>query len=93
MITAAQICLVIIFAALIADGLLLFGVKQGLTGKRQLSDRLSNGDNNTVQIILNNLYTFEVYCLIYEELPFQFQKRDFVLITDIASNGQLIKTT
>ena len=67
----AMIVLVII------DMVLLYRVKQGLSGQRITPDKLSNGDDNALQVVLENYYRFPVQVQLIDELPFQFQKRDF----------------
>ncbi len=49
----------------------------GLKGKRILPEKFSNSDPNEVNIQLDNRYTFKIELLIIDELPIQFQKRDF----------------
>ena len=44
---------------------------------RKLSERMSNGDSNTVTISIKNANNFIVDLVIIDELPFQFQERDF----------------
>ena len=43
-----------------------------------LPERLSNGDENRVSLNLVNNYPFVAHLSLIEELPFQFQKRDFI---------------
>ena len=52
---AGLICLSI---AILVDSLLLYGKKQGLLTNRHLQERFSNGDENKVQILLENNYGF-----------------------------------
>ncbi|NAY93175.1 DUF58 domain-containing protein [Muricauda sp. JGD-17] len=74
---------------LITDLLLLFASKGKIEGKRRLPDKLSNGDNNPIQFQITNTYLFQVAVKIIDEIPFQFQKRDFGLTSSIASgNGK-----
>lgn len=47
--------------------------------ERECSDRFSNGDENTVQIHVKNLYPFRVRASIIDEVPVQFQWRNFLL--------------
>lgn len=61
---------------LLREILLLYGSPGGITGTRILEPRLSNGDDNTVTIKLNNTYPFATSIHVVEELPYQFQKRD-----------------
>lgn len=47
--------------------------------ERECSDRFSNGDENTVQLHVKNLYPFRVRASIIDEVPVQFQWRNFLL--------------
>ena len=71
-----EIIFYILLAALIADALLLYRVKQGLFGRRQMAARLSNGDENEIAIALHNYYIFRASVLVIDEVPVQFQRRD-----------------
>jgi uncharacterized protein (DUF58 family) len=44
-----------------------------------MSEKLSNGDENEIHIALNNQFTFQVRLKIIDEIPFQFQQRNFVV--------------
>ena len=50
---------------------------KGLRGERLLPDRFSNSDENLVTIQLYNGYSFPIEVGIVDELPVQFQMRDF----------------
>lgn len=50
---------------------------------RVLPDKFSNSDENEVAILLNNSYSFFIYIEIIDELPIQFQKRDFLKKTKL----------
>jgi len=62
---------------LIADYLLLFTSKGKIKAQRILPDKLSNGDENPIQFQIGNEYLFPVSIKAIDEIPFQFQKRDF----------------
>ncbi|MEO8932822.1 MAG: DUF58 domain-containing protein [Xanthomarina sp.] len=64
------------------DSILLFKQK-GLEAKRLLPEKLSNGDDNPIEISLKNAYNFKVHLKLIDELPFQYQKRDFEIETDL----------
>ena len=64
---------------ILADLLLLFASKGGIGGSRAVPDKLSNGDMNPLEIHLVNHYLFPVKARVIDELPVQFQKRDFFL--------------
>ena len=73
----AHLFLAIVFLVLITDILMLFGTKKGITATRILPEKLSNGDENQVSIEATNDYFYPVHAEIIDELPFQFQIRDF----------------
>lgn len=70
----------VLFFALLAlfmlDLVLLYATKSAVFARREVPDRLSNGDDNPVSIFLENRYAFPIQLLILDELPPQFQKRD-----------------
>ena len=72
------------------DALLLFASKGKIEGKRVLPDKLSNGDDNPIQLKVANTYLFPVTVKIIDEIPFQFQKRDFGLTSKISSGGNKV---
>ncbi len=61
---------------LISDTLILFINKKGIYSYRIAPNRLSNGDDNEIKIILENWYAFKISCEIIDEIPFEFQIRD-----------------
>ncbi len=60
----------------LVDIIILFANKNGFFARRDTLDKLSNGDENPVQIILENNYVFPTKITVIDELPFQFQARD-----------------
>lgn len=83
--------LTLLFVVLcIIDGILLFS-KEGLSAERLLPEKLSNGDDNKIHITINNSFSFKTYLKIIDELPYQYQKRDFNISTvlDSASKKQI----
>ena len=67
----------VLIAFVCIDILLLFGSNKKVIGIRNMSEKLSNGDENEIHIALNNQFTFPVYLKIIDEIPFQFQQRNF----------------
>jgi len=51
----------------------------GIYADRFLPDKFSNGDHNVVQLTFDNLYAFKIDLQIIDEIPVQFQKRDFLV--------------
>lgn len=61
------------------DYLFLFNQKTGIQAQRILPEKMSNGDENSIKIDLKNNYPFPINAKIIDEIPFQFQKRDFLI--------------
>ncbi|MDR2683840.1 MAG: DUF58 domain-containing protein, partial [Prevotellaceae bacterium] len=59
------------------DIILLYRNKNGITATRLLPEKFSNGDKNPVHISFKNLYAFPLKINIIDEIPHQFQIRDF----------------
>ncbi len=60
--------------------------KKGLKGERIVPEKFSNSDLNSVSIVLRNHYAFKIRVGIIDELPVQFQKRDFLKNLSISEN-------
>jgi len=71
----------------IIDLILLFKQK-GISASRVLPEKLSNGDDNPIEITLQNNYNFKADLLLIDEMPFQYQKRDFEIITQLNKHEQ-----
>lgn len=82
-----KVGVIIFISILIVESFILFSNKQNVYAERILSDRLSNGDDNEVKIILTNNYTFNINVKIIDELPFIFQIRDFEIISVLQSGN------
>lgn len=85
---ALKVLFFVLVLLLIVDIILLFASKGKVEGHRILSDKLSNGDENPIQLRLMNGYLFPVKVKVIDEIPFQFQKRDFLLETKLPSGGE-----
>jgi uncharacterized protein (DUF58 family) len=73
----AQISMWFVLAMVLLDASLLFLNKSGLKIERIVSEKFSNGDINKVQLDITNLFHFRVSIKIIDEIPVQFQQRDF----------------
>lgn len=73
----ANVLLLFTFIAVLIDTLLLYQKMGGVDAIRMMQDRFSNGDDNKVTIELENEYGFTVHCSLIDELPFQFQERNW----------------
>lgn len=66
-----------LLTALVLDVLLLYRNKTGIQAQRILPEKLSNGDENTIEIKIVNRFRFKTTLKIIDELPVQWQIRDF----------------
>lgn len=66
----------ILIALTVFDFVLLYRGRRQVFLRRDLPERLSNGDQNELHIYLENFYPFSIHAGIIDEIPFQFQKRD-----------------
>lgn len=63
--------------------LIVFMGKDKIVGQRLLPDKFSNGDKNEVEINIISAYPFAIYLTIIDEVPIQFQERNFKLHLNI----------
>lgn len=77
----------LIMALSVLDFLLLFVMNGRFIAQRMMPAKMSLGDENKVQLILNNQFPFSVWLRIIDELPEQFQERNFMLKTKIKFNS------
>ena len=75
--------LLLLGIAIFIDALLVFSKRNGINAERLVTDRFSIGDDNKVVISLNNHYAFPVKTSVIDELPIQFQERDWIRRTKI----------
>lgn len=77
----------IVIVLFVIDIMLLFRFSNGITARRILPQKFSNSDENPVPITIKNMYPLQISLKVIDELPEQFQKRDFEYFTKIAPNG------
>jgi uncharacterized protein (DUF58 family) len=70
-----------IILLVVIDTGMLFRLPKGVFSKRLAPERLSNGDENEINIYTENFYPFAVELEIIDEIPHQFQKRDVLFKT------------
>lgn len=83
------ICWLVLFTLLglfFVDCYLLYVAKGGISAKRELPKKLSNSDHNVLKIELLSGYQFKVEATVIDELPVQFQKRDFDYRVTLSKN-------
>lgn len=74
-------------------GILLIEIFRLFSGKKFSADRIlpekfSNSDTNAVELHFENKYNFPIHLEIIDEIPEQFQKRDFLKILSITRNSK-----
>lgn len=75
--TLAILVLVLLGIAIMLDAVLLYGQRHAMLAHRQTAERFSLGDNNKVLIVITNGYEFKVTLMVVDEIPFQFQDRNW----------------
>lgn len=76
------------FILLISEILLLFR-SGSIELERKLPERLSNGDDNEIEIKISSRYQVPVTIELIDELPVQFQNRTFSLLYALKKKEQL----
>jgi len=71
---------------LIIDSFLLY-VNKSVRASRGLPEKLSNGDDNSIFIQIENQHQFPITARVIDEIPHQFQKRDFEMSSNIAGGA------
>lgn len=82
----AKLLTIIAAILVLVDILLLFRLKEGFFTRRDVADRLSNGDPNPITLYLENRYPFKTSVEVIDEIPYQFQKRDVLFEAQLVSN-------
>lgn len=73
----ADLMLFLFLALVMIDYIFLFIVSRTPIVKRHVADRMSNGDDNTITLTISNTSRFTIDATIIDELPVQFQIRDW----------------
>jgi len=75
----AKVALGVWILATLVDFCLMYFTAGKMEASRECAERFSNGDENKVSISLNNPYWFRSAVEVIDEMPIEFQMRDFVL--------------
>lgn len=76
----------------VADYYLLFFSGNGIRGERNMPQRLSLGDENPIRIQLESGYGFPVTAVLIDEVPVQFQERNWKRSIRIPRRGREVLT-
>ena len=77
----------ILFMFLAIDILLLFGFGNKIEATRNTPEKLSNGDENAIVINIKNKHTFPILAKIIDEIPIQFQQRNFEVTRKVKASS------
>ncbi len=80
--------LLILLLFLALDVFILFVAKNGIEATRTTPEKLSNGDENAITISIQNHYTFSINAKVIDEIPFQFQIRNFEIKRKLKTSSQ-----
>lgn len=92
LIVVAKAAFFFLLAIVLTDIILLFRIKSPLNGRRVTPEKLSNGDENELQIHLENFYPFTVNLNVIDEIPHQFQRRDLNFQITISAGAKKMIT-
>jgi uncharacterized protein (DUF58 family) len=76
---------ILIFLVFI-DILMLFRLKEGIRAERKMAEVFSNGDENKIYVDLQSDYPFSVKTDLIDEVPVQFQARNFLIPVSLEAN-------
>ncbi|MFY7811686.1 MAG: DUF58 domain-containing protein, partial [Flavobacterium sp.] len=71
------------------DIFILFINKNGIVAQRKTTEKLSNGDENPIEIYIQNNYSFLIKTNIIDEIPFQFQIRNFKMVKKLKNKSKI----
>lgn len=82
-----QVVLAVFGAVVLFDTLYLFAGENKISASREVKAQLHLGEDNLVRIIVQNKHTKTVNVRIIDELPVQFQIRDFNIEYQLPNNS------
>ena len=83
-----QSLLLVLFIVALADSFLLLSRKQIMYAERTVQAIISLYDENKVLIRIKNLSGLNLNITIYDDLPYQLQKRDFVIHSSLKKDEE-----
>ena len=87
--TAVTLLFVLLSVITILDIIVLFSTKKGIEATRSLPEKFSNGDENAIRLEVQNFYTIPVFTMVIDEIPQQFQIRNFKIEKRIKASSAL----
>jgi uncharacterized protein (DUF58 family) len=81
-----RVLVLVLIVLTVVDALLLY--RRGeLDARREMEERLSNGDENHVRVTVTSSYPFPIRAQVIDELPVQLQIRDQAFEIEIAAGA------
>ncbi|MBT8313211.1 MAG: DUF58 domain-containing protein [Maribacter sp.] len=84
----AWLLTLVLLGLFLFDTYLLYADSKGVKARRVLPQKLSNSDFNPISIEFQSFYPFRVFISLIDELPKQFQKRDFDYRASLSKYGK-----
>ncbi len=81
----AWLLILVLLSLFLVDIYLLYTKSRGVEASRTLPQKLSNSDFNPINFTFQSFYPFKTYISVIDELPTQFQKRDFEYTTSLTN--------
>ena len=82
----AKIYFYTICILVLLDYVFVFFRNNPIVANRKISNRLSNGEENIVEVVVENKLPYFISLEIIDELPLQLQERDFAIKATLAAN-------
>jgi uncharacterized protein (DUF58 family) len=79
----ARVCVLAAALAFTLDLVFLYWQKEPVLMQRKIPNRLSNGDDNEISLYVRSRLPFKISADIIDEIPAQFQVRDFNIKTSL----------
>ena len=89
MFTIGEVTLLLLTIAVLIDTFFLYRKRDGIGAKREVGERFSNGDDNLVTLKIINYYDYPVNGKVVDELPFQFQERNWERLVRIDASQHM----
>ncbi len=83
--TIGKLVLLAVVVLLIGDMVLLYSLRYGIRAWREAPEKLSNGDENAIDVRIESVYPMPMRVSVVDEIPPEFQKRDFKYDTTLPS--------
>lgn len=85
-------CLCLFAVLLVTDLCLLYATGGTVKALRRTAGKYSNGEDNPVEISIENNFSFRIKVRVLDEVPVEFQKRDLCLHYGLVSGETAVRT-